>query len=82
MRKQEGTNTDSPLKPKYAQFTHFVVPLYKYPGNSLLTIFIPIVLLAFMSMTVFFQSNILAARIGNIATMVLSYISLVPVVKR
>ena len=68
-------------KPKYYQFTHFVIPLYKYPGNSLATIFIPIFLLALLSLAIFYQDNELSSRIGSIATMVLGYIALIPSVK-
>jgi hypothetical protein len=68
-------------KPNYSQYTHFVIPLYKYPGNSLLTIFIPIVMLSLLSLAIFFQDNNLSDRIGLIATMVLGYIQLIPSVK-
>jgi hypothetical protein len=44
-----------PAKVKYFQYSHFVIPLYKYPGNSLATIFIPIFLLALVSLAIFFQ---------------------------
>jgi hypothetical protein len=58
-----------------------VIPLYKYPGNSLATIFIPIFLLSLLSLAIFFQQNDLSNRIGSIATMVLGYIALIPSVK-
>lgn len=68
-------------KPKYSQYTHFVIPLYKYPGNSLMTIFIPLFLLSLLSLAIFFQPNDLSARLGSIATMVLGYIALIPSIK-
>jgi len=68
-------------KAKYFQFTHFVIPMYKYPGNSLATIFIPIFLLALLSLGIFYQDNNLANRLGSIATMVLGYIALIPSIK-
>jgi hypothetical protein len=70
-----------PVKPEYSQYTHFVIPLYKYPGNSLATIFIPLLLLALLSLALFFQDNNLSDRIALIATMVLGYIQLIPAVK-
>lgn len=62
---------ESSCSPNYSQYTHFVIPLYKYPGNSLLTIFIPVALLSLLSLAIFFQENNLSERIGLIATMVL-----------
>lgn len=44
-----------PKKVKYFQYTHLVIPLYKYPGNSLFTIFLPTFLLALLSLAIFFQ---------------------------
>lgn len=70
-----------PPKVKYFQYTHFIIPLYKYPGNSLATIFIPIELLALVSLAIFFQEPELSGRIGAIATMILGYIALIPSIK-
>jgi hypothetical protein len=72
---------DSKVKAKYFQYSHFVIPLYKYPGNSLATIFIPLFLLALLSLAIFFQPNELSNRISSIATMVLGYIALIPSIK-
>lgn len=72
---------DKKVKAKYFQYTHFIIPLYKYPGNSLATIFIPMFLLALLSLAIFFQSNELSDRIGSIATMILGYIALIPSIK-
>lgn len=69
------------VKAKYYQYSHFVIPLYKYPGNALATIFIPIFLLALLSLGIFFQSNDLSNRLSSIATMVLGYIALIPSIK-
>jgi hypothetical protein len=46
-----------------------------------LTIFIPILLLAVLSTTIFFQDYDLASRIGSIATLVLGFIALIPSIK-
>jgi hypothetical protein len=67
--------------PKNYKHQHFVVTLYKYPGNTLCTIFIPILILAALSLAVFFQGNNLSDRISLIATMVLGFIQLIPSVK-
>ena len=68
-------------KAKYYQYVHYVVPLYKYPLNSLATIYIPVFLLSLLSLAIFFQENNLSERIGSIATMVLGYIALIPSIK-
>jgi len=70
-----------PTAVKPFQYIHFVVPLYKYPGNVLATIFIPIFLLALVSLAIFFQDPELSGRVGSIATMILGYIALVPSIK-
>ena len=66
---------------RHFQYTHFVIPLYKYPGNALMTIFIPLFLLSLLSQAIFFQPNDLTSRLGSIATMVLGYVSLISSVK-
>lgn len=77
-----ATDTRSPPKKvKYFQYTHLVIPLYKYPGNSLITIFLPVLLLAMLSLAIFFQEPQLSGRIGSIATMFLGYIALIPSIK-
>ena len=58
-----------------------VIPLYKYPGNGLVTIFLPVLLLALLSLAIFFQEPQLSGRIGSIATMFLGYIALIPSIK-
>ena len=68
-------------KVKYFQYTHLIITLYKYPGNSLASIFIPLFLLALISLAIFFQEPELSGRIGAIATMVLGYIQLIPSIK-
>jgi hypothetical protein len=46
-----------------------------------MTIFIPIFLLSFLSLAIFFQANDLSSRLASIATMVLGYIALIPSIK-
>lgn len=70
-----------PKKVKYFQYTHLIIPLYKYPGNALFTIFLPTFLLALLSLAIFFQESELSGRIGAIATMILGYIALIPSIK-
>ena len=81
MQKEGDEKKDKVPTAKYFQYTHFVVPLYKYPLNSLATIFTPIFLLSLLSLAIFFQENALSDRISAIATMILGYIALIPSVK-
>jgi len=66
---------------KYYQYNHFIIPLYTYPGNAIASIFLPLFLLALVSLAIFFQEPELSGRVDAIATMVLGYISLIPVIK-
>jgi hypothetical protein len=81
MRMANNELKTPPKKVKYFQYTHLVIPLYKYPGNSLFTIFLPTFLLALLSLAIFFQEPELSGRIGAIATMFLGYIALIPSIK-
>jgi hypothetical protein len=69
-------------KVSYFQYTHFVVPLYKFPGNAWATIFIPMFMLALLSIFIFLQtSTSVEEKLGSIATFVLGFIALVPNIK-
>lgn len=81
MRMTASDFKNPPKKVKYFQYTHLVIPLYKYPGNVLITIFLPVMLLALLSLAIFFQEQDLSGRIGSIATMILGYIALIPSIK-
>ena len=54
--------------------------MYKYPATSLIQIFIPLWLLGFINMAVFFQEAGLADRIASIATLALAYIAFLPTI--
>ena len=69
-------------KIKYFQYTHFIIPLYKFPGNAWATIFIPMFMLALLSIFIFLQTKTsVEEKLGSIATFVLGFISLVPNIK-
>ena len=42
-------------KLKHFQYTHFRIPLYKHPGVNLFEIFVPLWILSFINLVVFFQ---------------------------
>jgi hypothetical protein len=69
-------------KVKYFQYMHFVVPLYKFPGNAWATIFIPMFMLSLLSIFIFLQtSTSIEEKLGSIATFVLGFIALIPNIK-
>ena len=67
-------------KIKNYQYTHFRIPLYKYPGASLVSIFIPLWLVGFINLLIFFQDKDLAGRIASIATLTLAFIAFIPTI--
>lgn len=78
-KKEEGKKKKKPkLKP--FQYAHFRIPMYKYPATSLIQIFIPLWLLGFINLAVFFQDAGLADRIASIATLALAYIAFLPTI--
>ena len=51
----KATTEPKEKKIKHFQYVHFRIPLYKHPGAALLSIFIPIYVLGFINLVVFFQ---------------------------
>jgi hypothetical protein len=69
-------------KVKYYQYMHFIVPLFKFPGNGWATIFIPMFMLALLSIFIFLQTEAsIGEKLGSIATFVLGFIALIPNIK-
>jgi hypothetical protein len=67
-------------KVKHFQYVHFRIPLYKYPGASLINIFLPLWVLGFINLLIFFQDIALSGRIGAIATLTLAFIAFIPTI--
>ena len=72
--------SDKDIKIKPYQYTHFRIPLYKHPGTNLFEIFIPLWILAFINLIVFFQGNLLSEKLAIIATITLAFIAFVPTI--
>lgn len=66
--------------PKYYQYSHFKIPLYKYPGSSLATIFIPLWILGLATLAVFFQGPGLGNALQNLGTLLLAFIAFIPTI--
>jgi hypothetical protein len=58
----------------------FNIPFYKYPIMDSLTIFIPLVLITILTLFTFAQGPDYNDKIGNIATLMIVYVGLVPVI--
>ena len=66
---------------KNYQYSHFRIPLYKYPVSSILEIFIPLWILAAINLGIYFQdSNVLADKIASIATVTLALVAFIPTI--
>lgn len=62
------------------QFAQFRIALYKYPGSSILSIFVPLWILGFINLFIFFQDRTLSDRIAAIATLTLAFIAFIPTI--
>ena len=62
-------------------YAHFEIPLYKFPGVTLLTIFFPLWLLGILNLGIFFQSVGLADRIGSLSGLLIAFVALIPVIR-
>ena len=65
---------------KQFQYAYFRIPLYKYPGANLISIFIPLWVLGFINLAIFFQEPSLSGRIAAIATLTLAFIAFIPTI--
>ena len=63
------------------QYAHFLIPLYKFPFVTLVTIFVPLWLLGIINLGIFFQNSGLSDRIGSIAALMIAYVALIPVIR-
>lgn len=62
------------------QYTHFRMPIYKHPGLSILTVFIPIWILGLIGLCVFFQEQGFGSRLATIAVLVLAFVAFLPTI--
>ena len=54
--------------------------MYKYPGSNLLSIFLPLWVLALINLTIYFQDISFAGRLAVIATITLAFIAFLPTI--
>jgi hypothetical protein len=77
-----GTPQEEDISSQYRPFkvVTFTIPFYKYPIMDALTIFIPLVLITILTLFTFVQGPDLNDKIGNIATLMIVYVGLMPVI--
>jgi len=63
---------------KYAVFK---IPMFRYPIVDMMTIFIPLWLLSFVSIYIYFQTTEIIARIVNVAALMIAYAAIQPIVR-
>ncbi len=65
---------------KNYQYAHFRIPLYQYPISNLVNIFLPLWVLGFINLLIFFQNIDLSGRLAVISTLTLAFIAFVPTI--
>ena len=60
---------------------HFHFPLYKIPGVTLATIFVPLIFLGLINLAIFFQEPALGDRVLSIATLMIAFVGLIPIIR-
>lgn len=56
--------------------------MYKYPFNSIVSIFLPLWLLAIINLAIFYQDYALGSRIAAIASLMVAYVAFIPVIRK
>jgi hypothetical protein len=70
-------------------YIHIEIPIFKYPVIDMISIFVPLVVLASISMFIFGQENgvssdeysLFAKRIGSACSILIAYVALIPVIR-
>jgi hypothetical protein len=55
--------------------------MYKVPDESIGTIFLPLLLLGIINLCIFFQDYKLSGRIASVASLMIAFVAIVPVVR-
>lgn len=63
------------------EYAHFILPLYKVPMATVLTIYIPTLLLAIINWGIFYQNDAAAKRVQNVAALMVSFVALIPTIR-
>jgi hypothetical protein len=63
------------------KYVVFKIPLFRYPVVDMMTIFVPLWLLSFLSIYIYFQSTEIMNRIVNVAGLMIAYAAIQPIVR-
>jgi hypothetical protein len=66
---------------KAFKYAIFKIPLFRYPVVDMMTIFVPLWLLSFISIYVFYQTTEIMNRIVNVAALMIAYAAIQPIVR-
>lgn len=69
------------ISPDAYEHGQIVIPLYKYPSTTIINVFLPLYMVAVMSLGVFFETNDMSNRDGSLATFLLAYIAFLPSIR-
>lgn len=58
-----------------------MIPLFRTPVIDLLTIFLPLWLLGFINLLIFFQDNNFGDRLANITGVMIAFSALIPTIR-
>jgi hypothetical protein len=75
-------NEPTQLNFKPFKYAIFKIPLFRYPVIDILAIFIPLWLLAFISIYVFYQTTEIMNRIINVAAIMIAYAGILPIARK
>jgi hypothetical protein len=76
IRRFSDNDSFSPYKHAF-----IMIPLYKYPMDSIAIIFFPLWLLAILNLGIYFQTEGFGERVVSIAALLIAFISLVPTIR-
>ena len=69
-------------RPDAFNAAHFRVPLYKKPMVAIVTIFLPLLMMAIINLGIFYQKPDLHKRIISISALMVSLVALVPTIRQ
>lgn len=64
------------------RYAHFILPMYKKPNPTILTIYFPLLLLGIINIAIFYQDNRkIGKQLINTSALLVSFIALIPTVR-
>ena len=72
---------NSSEKSEHFKYACFKIPMYRFPFDSIVIVFLPLWLLAALNLGIFFQNFVLAERLMSIATLLVAFVALIPTIR-